>query len=179
MLALITITVIAFAVQNYSHQRQTTAAAGKELRVQDGDSFQIGSLRLRLDGIDAPEYRQTCNDAGGASWDCGKAARAALEKLLREPGLTCDHEVADRYGRAVAICKTAQTSDIGAVLVKDGMAVSHDFSGMRAYPDEEDEAQEAKRGIWIGRFLDPKDWRTLNKVNTDQAIRRTNTLPAE
>ncbi|MGL5839079.1 MAG: thermonuclease family protein [Sphingorhabdus sp.] len=159
--------------------REKIDGEGQELRVQDGDSFQLGPRRLRLDGIDAPEYRQTCKDAQGKDWDCGKAARAALEKLLREPGLTCEQDAADRYGRAIASCRTAATPDISAAQVRDGMAVSRDFAGIRDYGDEEDAAREAKRGIWTGRFLNPEDWRTLNKLNSDQAIRRTNTVPAE
>ena len=34
-------------------------------RVIDGDTLEIGGKRIRLHGIDAPERRQSCEDAGG------------------------------------------------------------------------------------------------------------------
>ncbi len=138
------------------------SASGLPLKVLDGDSFQIGGKRLRLDGIDAPEYRQTCTDLTGAEWECGKAARANLEKLLREPGLVCEHEVADSYGRALAGCRSATIPDIAARQVSDGLATSHEYYGIRNYGDEEDAAREAKRGIWRGTFTPPAVWRELN-----------------
>ena len=121
--------------------------------------FAIGVNKLRLDGIDAPEYRQTCRDASGIEWQCGKAARAALEKRLLEPGLACKAQTLDRYARALATCSTAQTADIGAAQVRDGMAVSHEYYGVRDYPDEEDAARGAKSGIWQGSFTPPDEWR--------------------
>jgi endonuclease YncB( thermonuclease family) len=161
VLLLILIAVISAALHEFSQSSQTVAASGLRLQVRDGDSFDLGPVRLRLRGIDAPEYRQSCTDANGAGWACGKAARANLEKLLREPGLTCDYEVADRYGRELAQCRTQVTADIAAAQVEAGFALSHEFAGMRDYPDEEDAASVAKRGIWAGKFTHPEDWRNL------------------
>lgn len=132
---------------------------GGKLVVVDGDSFSDGARKLRLDGIDAPEYRQTCHDATGAAWNCGKSARDALEKLLREPGVACVAEATDRYARAVATCSNHRVPDIAAAQVLAGLAVSDEFYGMRSYGDEEDIARAAKRGIWAGEFMLPSDWR--------------------
>ena len=41
-----------------------------EARAIDGDTLQLGDMRLRLHGIDAPELRQTCENAAGAIWSC-------------------------------------------------------------------------------------------------------------
>lgn len=147
--------------------------AGQKLIVTDGDSFVIGVRRLRLDGIDAPEYRQTCKDPTGSFWECGKAARAALEALLREPELRCVAEAQDRYARSIATCGNKRRSDVAASQVAMGMAVSDEFYGIRSYGDEEDAARSAKIGIWSGEFTAPSEWRAL------YPILRTNTVPAE
>jgi endonuclease YncB( thermonuclease family) len=144
--------------------------AGLEIRIADGDSFSIGSRKLRLRGIDAPEYHQACKDEGGAEWPCGRTARAALEKLLTQPGLACDAEAHDKYARSLATCRTAQTANVAAMQVTDGMAVSDEYYGSRSYGDEEDAARSAMRGVWQGSFTLPKDYR---------ATLRTKTQPAE
>ena len=51
-------------------------------RVIDGDTLSIGDVRIRLEGIDAPEAGQTCKSRSGVSWPCGSAATAALERLI-------------------------------------------------------------------------------------------------
>lgn len=139
------------------------ATDGQKIVVADGDSFAIGDRKLRLKGIDAPEYRQTCKDAGGIDWQCGRSARAALEKRLTEPGLACEAEARDRYARSLATCKTGQTPDIAAAQVGDGMAVSDEYYGSRSFGDEEDAAQVARRGIWQGDFVLPKDFRAESR----------------
>lgn len=135
---------------------------GQTLTIADGDSFAIGTRKLRLDGIDAPEYRQTCTDAAGRTWECGKASRGSLENFLREPGLTCTAGAIDKYGRSIAICSNARRADISAAQVSAGMAVSDEYFAIRSYGEEEDEAQTARRGLWTGEFLRPDEWRAAN-----------------
>lgn len=153
--------------------REPFTIGGEELKVADGDSFAIGSEKLRLDGIDAPEYRQICKDAAGRDWECGKAARTALEQMLREPGVSCIAEAKDRYARSIVTCSSTGTKDIGAAQVAKGMAVSNEFYEIRNYGDEEDAARGAKKGIWAGTFDRPSEWRAA------QQTLRTNTVPAE
>ena len=86
-----------FAAAWLYEPRESISASGKKVVAADGDSFTIGASKLRLHGIDAPEYRQTCRDAEGVEWQCGKAARAALEKRLLEPGLVCKAQAKDKY----------------------------------------------------------------------------------
>lgn len=144
----------------WTDRREPVPIAGQPIRVSDGDSFMIGQRKLRLDGIDAPEFLQSCKDAAGRDWPCGRTARAALEKLLTQPGLACDAEASDQYARAIATCRSATTADIAAAQVADGMAVSDEFHSMRAYGAEEDAARAAKRGIWQGEFIRPDIFRS-------------------
>lgn len=140
--------------------------AGGGVRAVDGDSFVMatdaGDERLRLSGIDAPEYRQLCRRPSGAAWPCGADSRAALAALLAEPDLACDIEAEDRFARKLARCRTARTPDIGAAMVAAGLAITN---GRGEFPDywlEEQRAEAAKRGLWQGSFERPADWRRAN-----------------
>lgn len=172
----ILLAVIIFGAWLYIELGETSepfTIGGEKLSVADGDSFSLGTEKLRLDGIDAPEYRQSCKDAAGRDWTCGKAARASLEQMLRKPGVSCIAEAKDSYGRSVVTCSSSGTKDIGAAQVAKGMAVSNEYYEVRSYGDEEDAARDAKSGIWAGTFVRPSEWRAA------QPTLRTNTVPAE
>src|SRR5689334_19729601 len=49
----------------------------------DGDTLRIGDTRIRLLGLDAVEFDQTCTSGTGASWDCGRDARSFLADLVK------------------------------------------------------------------------------------------------
>ena len=141
---------------------ETISPAGEKIYTADGDSFTIGNRGFRLQGIDAPELGQNCQDENGRPWPCGKAARGALLAILSQPGLICQAEYNDRYKRAIATCQTQDIADIAAALVSNGWAISHEFNGIRDYGREEDSARRTKKGIWRGEFTDPKIWRDNN-----------------
>src|SRR5689334_6039957 len=75
---------------------RATVAPGN-VDVIDGDSFRRGKDEIRLNGIDAPEYRQTCRDELGRDWDCGKAAARALRSLVAGHMVACTGLDVDRY----------------------------------------------------------------------------------
>jgi len=112
-------------------------------RISDGDSLRSGKLRIRLFGIDAPEKTQQCTDADGAKWDCGTAAQKALTALVASaPQLQCDLVDVDRYGRVVMRCFAGKT-DLGATLVRAGLALAYrQYSSI--YSADEDSAKTAK-----------------------------------
>ena len=74
--------------------------------VTDGDTLKIGSERIRLHGIDAPESAQRCR-ARGQTWACGAAATRALRERIASLPVECDDRDRDRYGRIVAVCRVA------------------------------------------------------------------------
>jgi endonuclease YncB( thermonuclease family) len=149
----------AWYLEDWIAEKEHIVGTGQRLHVADGDSFTIGATRLRLGGIDAPEYLQTCKDTQGNVWDCGKSSRAALQTLLAAPSLLCTVMAQDRYGRSIATCSTSQSADVAAVQVANGMAISTNFHGLGSYGAEQDTAEQNKKGIWAGAFLLPSDWR--------------------
>jgi endonuclease YncB( thermonuclease family) len=125
--------------------------------VVDGDTVRIAGTSIRLEGIDAPEWNQSCTDAGGKSWLCGQTATRQLRERIRGQSLTCMPRAIDRYGRVVATCSLPGGDDVNAWLVRQGWAVASGFSGI--YASEEAEAKAEKRGIWAGTFIAPREWR--------------------
>lgn len=124
-------------------------------RVMDGDSLESGNVRLRLEGIDAPEYRQACgSQSGNGEWQCGRQARQALARLVARDTV-CRGGATDRYGRVLVRCRRGDL-DVNEEMVRLGFAVSSDFG---SYASAEREAREAGRGMWAGKFQHPGEWR--------------------
>jgi endonuclease YncB( thermonuclease family) len=121
-------------------------------RVIDGDSLVVAGTEIRLYGIDAPEYRQTCTRAGVA-WACGREAASALRTMVTGRDLACRARDLDRYDRTVATCRAGEL-DVGGAMVKGGMAIAYG-----AYDAEEREAKAARRGLWSSTFDRPAEWR--------------------
>jgi len=125
----------------------------------DGDTLRAGNgAEYRLFGIDAPELKQTCEEANGKSWLCGRAAKAKLTTLIKGGKVTCEEKDKDRYGRVVAVCSAEGVLDLGEAMVLDGYAIDLASQGS-PYAQAEKEAREAKRGIWRGSFEEPAQWR--------------------
>jgi endonuclease YncB( thermonuclease family) len=125
--------------------------------VIDGDTIEIHGQRIRLHGIDAPESSQTCLDAGGRTWRCGQRAALALQDLIGRRTVTCDERDVDRYERIVGRCLVGAL-DINEWLVSQGLALAYRRYS-RDYVAAEDEARAAGRGMWVGTFEPPWEWR--------------------
>lgn len=120
--------------------------------VNDGDSLTLGTDRIRLRGIDAPEYTQVCRKKG-AEYPCGRRARDALAGLIAGRPVVCAGWERDRYGRLLAAC-TAGGTDLNRNLVASGWAVAYgDFEA------EERIAWQSGVGLWAGSFDLPREWR--------------------
>jgi len=125
-------------------------------KVTDGDSIRIGNTRVRLFGIDAPEANQNCTFRG-IEWLCGWEATNALANIVGKHWVTCIQRDIDRYGRVVAVCTTGPI-DLSAWMVVNGWARAYRRYSADYVKDEE-KAQNAKRGIWRGDFVNPWEWR--------------------
>ncbi len=128
----------------------------------DGDSFKMGGTEIRLNGIDAPEYRQTCTGSGNLQYPCGKLARDALSKLIRTKTIVCSMIQRDRYGREVSTCRDG-TLEINREMVKLGWAVAYRKYSQK-YVAVENEAKAAKRGVWAWDFEQPSHYRERHRT---------------
>lgn len=135
---------------------------GRGIAVQDGDSFVMQQTTIRLDGIDAPEIKQNCYSADGSIWRCGGEARNQLTKMLRKGDVKCEPRAKDRYGRTVATCSARDIPDIAQEMVRLGWAINAAKLGEGKYAAAEEEARNAKRGIWQGKFERPTVFRLQN-----------------
>jgi endonuclease YncB( thermonuclease family) len=126
-------------------------------RAVDGDTLEVGGVRVRLHGVDAPESAQDCTDARGRTYACGRAASRRLAGLVRFRRVSCASRGADDYGRVLGAC-TAGGRDLGGVMVREGHAWAFTrFSD--AYVPEEREARAAGRGEFAGANAPPWEYR--------------------
>ena len=141
--------------------------AGGRYHAIDGDSFTLGDREIRLHGIDAPEYRQTCRAGGGKMVNCGKLARDELSRLIGAGTVTCRVIERDRYGRQVSDCMAGETN-INREMVRNGWAVAYrrhlDGLDLIRYAKDEQDAHAARRGIWQWVFETPETYRTHNRA---------------
>jgi endonuclease YncB( thermonuclease family) len=129
-------------------------------RIVDGDTVQVGTAKIRLQGIDAPETDQLCLDRNGKRWTCGIEARDQLIQKAGRKVWTCRTNSIDRYGRNLATCEV-DGSDINRWLVREGWAMSF-VRYAHVYDADERAARQAQVGLWSGAFIAPWDWRSRN-----------------
>jgi endonuclease YncB( thermonuclease family) len=102
------------------------------LRVIDGDTFEARvrvwpgldvDTKVRLRGIDAAELHARC----AAELAQALSARAALQNILAEGGVTVSRVGVDKYGgRVDAVIATRNTADVSAAMLNGGFARSYD-----------------------------------------------------
>jgi endonuclease YncB( thermonuclease family) len=125
--------------------------------VIDGDTLDIGATRVRLEGIDAPEASQTCQQADRHPWPCGRVSSQTLARLIDKAEVTCTTEGTDKYGRMLGLCATPQVV-LNKTMVETGMAWAFVKYSTR-YAGEEEVARRSKTGVWQGPAQAPWDYR--------------------
>jgi endonuclease YncB( thermonuclease family) len=126
--------------------------------VVDGDTLVVAGQRMRLFGVDAFELQQTCLDARDQPWRCGRAAKAALASLVQGQAIACTVVDDSQDGVYVARCTVRDHIDLGAYMVRAGLALADRRVG-GDYVAAEGAARAARAGAWGGTFTPPWQWR--------------------
>ena len=83
----------------------------------------IGSERIRLQNVDAPELDQICLDSMGEVWTCGIDARDRLIRHIGSRETSCVTNGKDAFSRWLATCSTDE-GDLSAWLVREGLGMA-------------------------------------------------------
>ena len=138
---------------------------GRIISIADGDTVtlldaNLQQHKIRLSGIDAPEKRQPF----------GNRSRLHLGAMVFGKQVTADCPKTDRYKRA--LCKIEVDGvDANLAQVEAGMAWHYKeyareqrASDRRRYAQAEEEARQARRGLWSDRAaVAPWDFRKARR----------------
>ena len=156
---------VVFAVGAALVRATTAVAAGAPVwgfaDVRDGDTLMVGSTKVRLFGIDAPELNQSCA-RGSGHWNCGTAAAEQLTKLVGGKRVFCASMGVDQYQRVLGRC-VAGTSDVNQAMVSLGYAVAYRRYSTD-YVSAEESAKARKLGLWAGSFQMPEQYRHATTI---------------
>ena len=124
LIIILALAVIALGVLQAS--RADDQIEGVVSRVLDGDTLVVGSTRIRLQGVVAPELHEPY----------GPEARDFLTTLALDKQASCDLTGKRSFDRQVAVCRI-DGRDLGRLIVGAGLArdCPH-FSGGRYKPFE-------------------------------------------
>ncbi len=123
--------------------------------VVSGDTLRLNGQSIRLSGVEAPEAEQSCGGTGReARWRCGETARNQLRDLVRGKQVRCELASGGERG----VCRIG-AQDIAADLVSRGHIFAQQglFS---SYGRFEQDARNAKRGLWKGTAERPEEYRS-------------------
>ena len=139
---------------------------GQAVGIVDGDTFDllplapapVEAVRIRLEGIDAPEKSQPY----------GKAAKQYLGELIFGKVVRADGAKKDRNGRRICTVFVADTLDVNRAMVAAGYAWHFKkYSDDPALDSLERSARAARVGLWAATEppIAPWDWRKGKKDN--------------
>ncbi|WP_274627572.1 thermonuclease family protein [Arvimicrobium flavum] len=131
--------------------------------VVDGDTIDVHGQRIRLDGIDAPESWQRCQDGAGKDYPCGRIAASALDVFLSASRPVTCHLQGRTYDRRVGVCYRADGANVNAWMVRQGHALDWPRYSKGRYVHDQAAARRAKSCMWRGTFVEPWEARRLRR----------------
>ncbi len=148
------------------------AQVSGRVHVIDADTIDVGSTRVRLHAIDAPEQDQSCTTEQGISFACGAWATTQVIARFGDRVATCRRVDTDKYGRMVAKCEVDGV-DMGQEIVAQGWAFAYRQYGMD-YDLDEKAAYVTDRGLHSFRVQSPAQFRKTRakgRIPIDPACR--------
>ncbi|NDA15821.1 MAG: thermonuclease family protein [Gammaproteobacteria bacterium] len=110
---------------------------------KDGEVISVDGTPLRLHGIDVLEKDQLC----------------------RKSGVRCVGNETDKDGLLNAEC-FVDGYNLNARLVSEGWALAYTRYSDKYLP-EQNQAKSEKKGMWVGEFVKPWDWRRGERLPSD------------
>jgi endonuclease YncB( thermonuclease family) len=129
--------------------------------VLDGDTLEVAGVPVRLYGIDAPESSQMCV-ANERRYQCGRQAAFELADRIAGQSVSCVRQASDEPGMIVAVC-SLEDERLNAWMVREGWALA-DPGHPDDYAAEEATARAERKGMWLGEFTSPWEWRERSRV---------------
>ena len=148
---------LVLALSGHSGVQASEVWTGWVSWVMDGDTVllvrhgQLEPVKLRIDGIDAPEICQP----GGVE------ARDAMIRQAQRKSVEVDDRGQDVYGRQVGRL-SVDGVDLGAEMVRSGMAWAYRFqTGKGPYAGLQRQAEKQKKGVFASEDepMPPPDFR--------------------
>jgi endonuclease YncB( thermonuclease family) len=138
-------------------------------QVLDGDTIQIGTVRIRFYGVDAFEGEQRCTSSSGQSYGCGGIATRALADQVEGKLVSCVPKGIDVYKRQLAVCRV-EAIDLSAWMARQGHALAYVKYSLD-YVSDEQAAKDSQSGAWDGTFEKPWEYRLTRKAAGAEAAR--------
>jgi micrococcal nuclease len=145
-------------VPAHGHVQPTPAVprqfTGTVVAIHDGDTISVRTaretIRIRLEGIDCPEYRQPYS----------ARARQFTAELVHRKDVTVDGRGQDQYGRLLARVRVAGV-EVNEALVRNGLAWHYQRTEIDpALAAAERAARAARIGLWADpNPVPPWRWR--------------------
>lgn len=136
--------------------------------ISDGDTIVIDGVKIRLEGIDAPESAQSCRMENGHHWPCGLVATRELTRMIGRNPVRCESRGLDKYGRTLGICSVGAV-ELNAEMVRQGHAWAF-VKYSDAYTKIEADARARRIGVWQSETQAPWDYRAAKwQVAEDKA----------
>lgn len=133
--------------------------SGRVVGVLDGDTIDVlrsdnTSVRIRFNGIDAPEKDQPY----------GQKSKAHLSGLVFNQTVRVEYSSTDRYGRILGDVFVGETKTalwVNKEMIDAGLAWHYkQYNSDDRLALAEDAARQAKRGLWAGPGpIAPWEWR--------------------
>jgi len=145
-------------------------------KLHDGDSFRLSDQRkVRLLGLNTPEmYKRPQGIREPFALEAKKALEKLSQTLYLAPATSKAKVAKDRYGRLLAHAYNAQGYNISAALIQQGLGFAINIPPHLALSNclnlAEQEARQAKRGIWQHAYYQPKPSTSLSDNDTGFAL---------
>jgi endonuclease YncB( thermonuclease family) len=140
---------------------------GKVISVSDGDTLTIEcdnkQIKVRLDGIDAPETTQPYGDK----------ATKFLSSLVLNKTVNLIEKSKDKYGRTLGVILLSNGKILNREIVKEGFAWHYkQYSNDTTLNKLEKEAKTSRKGLWIDvNPTPPWDFRNPTELDSKTAAK--------